>query len=156
MITQERFCLGSWHFIGTLIVTRRWPLLIFRSLGQRSRSQWQKTYSHNGCHYNGQPIWGACMFYKQPLFKYILSQWCLLFYPFTFLPMISPLQTLITVVQLKPLAGDFMFILLASTTPYVSCTGVGLYTVCFCAAQLLQSPFFPPSYDIIWNVVYIN
>jgi hypothetical protein len=40
MITQERFCLGSWNFIGTLIMTRRWPLLIFRSLDQRSMSQW--------------------------------------------------------------------------------------------------------------------
>jgi len=26
-----------------------------------------KTYSHNGCHYNEEPIWGECMFYKQPL-----------------------------------------------------------------------------------------
>ena len=33
----------------------------------------KKTYSHNGCHYNWQPIWGACMFYKQPLFIFILS-----------------------------------------------------------------------------------
>jgi len=40
MITQERLCLGSWNLIGTLIMTGRWPLLIFRSLGQRSRSQW--------------------------------------------------------------------------------------------------------------------
>lgn len=79
-------------------------------------------------------------------FNFLIYSVCLLFYRFTFLPMISPLQTLITVVQLKPLAGDFMFILLASTTPYVSCTGVGLYTVCFCAAQLLQFPFSP----ILW------
>ena len=40
MITQERLGLGSWNFIGTLIMTGRWPLLILRSLGQRSRSQW--------------------------------------------------------------------------------------------------------------------
>jgi len=69
MITQERIGLGSWNFIGTLIMTGRWPILIFRSLGQRSRSQWQQKYSHNCCHYNWQPIWGACMFYKQPLLK---------------------------------------------------------------------------------------
>ena len=31
MITQERLCHGSWNFIGTLIMTRRWPLLILRS-----------------------------------------------------------------------------------------------------------------------------
>ena len=40
MITQECLRLGSRHFIRTLIMTGRWPLLIFRSLGQRSRSQW--------------------------------------------------------------------------------------------------------------------
>ena len=40
MITQDRLCLGSWNFIGTLVMTGRWPLLILRSLGQRSRSQW--------------------------------------------------------------------------------------------------------------------
>jgi len=40
MITQERIRLGSWIFIGRLIMTCRWPLLILRSLGQRSRSWW--------------------------------------------------------------------------------------------------------------------
>jgi hypothetical protein len=34
----------------------------------RSKVTVTKTYSHNGCHYNWQPIWGACMFYKQPLY----------------------------------------------------------------------------------------
>ena len=46
-ITQERLCLGSWNFIGTLIMTRRWPLLILRSLGQRSRSQVKVTVTGN-------------------------------------------------------------------------------------------------------------
>ncbi len=40
MITQECLRLGSWNYIVTLIMIGRWPLLIFRSLGQRSRSQW--------------------------------------------------------------------------------------------------------------------
>jgi hypothetical protein len=40
MITQDRLGLGSWNLIGRLIMTSRWPLLIFRSLGQRSRSRW--------------------------------------------------------------------------------------------------------------------
>ena len=35
MINQERLGLGSWNFIGTLIMTGRWPLLILRWLGQR-------------------------------------------------------------------------------------------------------------------------
>ena len=47
MITQERLGLGSWNFIGTLIMTRRWPLLILRSLGQRSRSQVKVTVTGN-------------------------------------------------------------------------------------------------------------
>ena len=34
MISQECLGLGSWNFIGTLIMTGRWPLLILRSLGQ--------------------------------------------------------------------------------------------------------------------------
>jgi len=46
-ITQERLGLGSWNFIGTLIMTRRWPLLILRSLGQRSRSQVKVTVTGN-------------------------------------------------------------------------------------------------------------
>ena len=40
MITQERLPLGLLNFIGTLVMTGRWPLLIFRSVGQRSKSQW--------------------------------------------------------------------------------------------------------------------
>jgi len=43
MITQECLRLWSWNFLGTLIMTRRWPLLTFRSLGQRSRSRWLDT-----------------------------------------------------------------------------------------------------------------
>ena len=43
MITWERLHLGSWNFIGTFIMTGKWPLLIFRSQGQKSRSQWLNT-----------------------------------------------------------------------------------------------------------------
>ena len=39
MITWERVGLGSWNFIGELIMTCRWPLLIWGSVGQRSSSQ---------------------------------------------------------------------------------------------------------------------
>ena len=38
MITQERLVLGSWNFIGSLVMMSRGSLLFLRSVGQRSRS----------------------------------------------------------------------------------------------------------------------
>ena len=38
MITQERLVLGSWNFIGSLVMVSRGSLLFFKSVGQGSRS----------------------------------------------------------------------------------------------------------------------
>ena len=39
MISQECLGLGSWNFIGTLIMTGRWPLIDFKVTRSRSRSR---------------------------------------------------------------------------------------------------------------------